>query len=222
VWTSLVARTTSSRYSSSCHPLRSMSTWTVMIASVICVFRLPIHDYIMKSASWSVRCSISSAKGWRFIISPRFNCCTRWILYTLNHNLLRSTLCTVARESRNSREARRVDFVGLSVSDSWSRSTTAPLTLGQPLLGRSRTLPVSKNLRCQSMFVLSLEGGYWSVCGNFVVPESLNCLRKTSLHSAHVPEQSPFYSQLKKIVKMHTNAICWSNDKLWDFDYKPQ
>jgi hypothetical protein len=51
-------------------------------------------------SSWSV----SSAKYWRAMLSPGFNCYTNWTLYAHNLNLLCSTLCIVERGSNNSRE----------------------------------------------------------------------------------------------------------------------
>jgi hypothetical protein len=55
-------------------------------------------------------------------------------------HLLYSTLCILERGSNNSREARRVDFVGLSTNDAWIVSTHSSLTPGLPLLLRSWTL----------------------------------------------------------------------------------
>jgi hypothetical protein len=53
------------------------------------------------------------------------------------------------RGSNNSREARRVDFVGLCTNDARVVSTHSSLTPGLPLLLRSWTLPVSRNRRCK-------------------------------------------------------------------------
>jgi hypothetical protein len=49
----------------------------------------------------------------------------------------------IERGSNKSREARRVDFVGLRKNDAWIVSTHSSLTPGLPLLLQSRTLPVS-------------------------------------------------------------------------------
>jgi hypothetical protein len=53
--------------------------------------------------------------------------------------------------SNNSREARRVDFVGLHTNDAGIVSTHSSLTPGMPLLVRSWMLPVSRKRCCQSL-----------------------------------------------------------------------
>jgi hypothetical protein len=57
-------------------------------------------------------------------------------------------LCIVERGSNNSREARRVDFVGLRTNDARIVSTHSSLTPGLPLLLQSWTQPVSRKRRC--------------------------------------------------------------------------
>jgi hypothetical protein len=61
----------------------------------------------------------------------------------------------VERGSNNSREARRVDFVGLRTSDARIVSTHSSLTPGLSLLLRSWTLPVSRKRRCQSLIAVT-------------------------------------------------------------------
>jgi hypothetical protein len=77
--------------------------------------------------------------------------CPQSPLGFLKNCVLRSTLCIVERGSNNSREARRVDFVGLRTNDARIVPTHSSLTPGLPLLLRSWTLPVSMKRRCQPL-----------------------------------------------------------------------
>jgi hypothetical protein len=90
----------------------------------------------------------------------RHSCCQHGIentvcpqspLGVLKNCVLCSTLCIVERGINNSRQARRVDFVGIRTNDARIVSTHSSLTPGLPLLLRSRTPPVSRKRRCQSL-----------------------------------------------------------------------
>jgi hypothetical protein len=72
--------------------------------------------------------------------------CPQSPLGVLKKCVLCSTLCIVERGSNNSREARRVDFVGLRTNNARIVSTHSSLTPGL-LLWRSWTLPVSRKRR---------------------------------------------------------------------------
>jgi hypothetical protein len=87
-----------------------------------CTYELyPRHEMLPRLWTWfsfqEVHIKVNVVEHiWRAMPSPGFNCCTTWTLYAHNLNLVCSTLCIVERGSNNSREARRVDFVGHNFS----------------------------------------------------------------------------------------------------------
>jgi hypothetical protein len=97
-------------------------------------------------------------------------------------------LFAAERGSNNSREARRVDFVGLRTNDARIVFTHPWLKPGLPLLLRSWTLG---NAVASLLLHSHSEVAYWTVCGNFVSLGDWFCLKKPShtksafLHSRH-------------------------------------
>jgi hypothetical protein len=120
--------------------------------------------------------------------------CPQSPLGVLKNCVLCSTLCIIERGSNNSREARRVDFVGLCTNDARIVSTHSSLTPGPPLLLRSWTLP--GNAVASPLLHSHSEVAYWTVCSNFVESEWLILSQKAIPHKARVPAQSPFHKQL--------------------------
>jgi hypothetical protein len=72
-------------------------------------------------------------------------------------------LCIVERGGNNSREARRVDFVGLRTNDSRIVSTHSSLTPALPLLLRSWTLPAYKRHHPVAANITTFFGIYFFV-----------------------------------------------------------
>jgi hypothetical protein len=145
-----------------------------------------------------MRLSISSAKAWRLMLSPGFNCCISWTLHALNFNILCSILCTVARWTRYAREARRrvlKGFVSTILEVVPQHNLSQLANHFQDDLGRYRSPRMSV-----ASFWLSyhLEVFYWNVCGNFILSESLILFREASLQGGRIPEQPPFYSEINE------------------------
>jgi hypothetical protein len=118
----------------------------------LCLFTAPASSenmmFVRKLGSLPIRSSMSQAKLCPLVSAP-----AKPAPSTHRHNRFRRTLCTVARGNSSSREARRIDFVGLRMNAIRTFSTIPSEARCRSPLYPFKMPPVSRNLLCHALIL---------------------------------------------------------------------